>query len=252
MFSKILTATYILTITVTLVWHINVAEAQFVKEGLVSYWSFDKATIKDGIAKDSQGNNDGTINGEPKVVAGKIGEALEFDGEKDYVKIPSSDSLITKEVTMEVWVKFDSLPTDEDPGGLNTIFGGHPYELHLTQAGQAQVWTSTSGPFDSNSTLKMGVWYHLVGTYDSSKQAIYINGIKDIEGESKGAIELLAFELHIGADDGDIRHVDGIIDEACVYNRVLSGDEVKQNFETAEAVSPAEKLSITWGKIKEK
>ena len=251
MFSKILTATYILTITVTLVWHINVAEAQFVKEGLVSYWSFDKATIKDGIAKDSQGNNDGTINGEPKVVAGKIGEALEFDGEKDYVKIPNSDSLITKEVTMEVWVKFDSLP-DEAVEDRNTIFGGHPYEFHLMPSRLVQLWTSKSGPFDSSSAVKMGIWYHLVATYDDSMQAIYINGIKDSEGESKGAIELLAFELHIGADDGDIRHVDGIIDEACVYNRVLSGDEVKQNFETAEAVSPAEKLSITWGKIKEK
>ncbi len=251
MFSKILTATYILTITVTLVWHINVAEAQFVKEGLVSYWCFDKVTIKEGNAKDYQGKNNGTINEDTKFVAGKIGEDLEFDGEKDYVKIPNSDSLITKEVTMEVWVKFDSLP-DEAIEDRNTIFGGHPYEFHLMPAGLVQVWTSMSGPFDSNSAVEMGVWYYLVGTYGSSKQAIYINGIKDIEGESKGAIELLAFELHIGADDGDIRHVDGIIDEACVYNRVLSGDEVKQNFETAEAVSPAEKLSITWGKIKGK
>ncbi|MBC8235184.1 hypothetical protein H8E77_37035, partial [bacterium] len=51
------------------------AEAQAVKEGLVSYWTFDQADIKGKTVKDVWGDNDGTIIG-PKIVKGKVGEAL--------------------------------------------------------------------------------------------------------------------------------------------------------------------------------
>ena len=69
----------------------NVAKAQnIVEDGLVSYWSFDG-----GTAEDLFGDNDGTIEGGPGVVDGKIGDALEFDGVDDFVDMgdPADDSL---------------------------------------------------------------------------------------------------------------------------------------------------------------
>ena len=57
------------------------------EEGLVAYWSFD-----DGTAKDSAGNNDGTIYG-AKVVDGISGKAMEFDGKDDYVTCGTSNDL---------------------------------------------------------------------------------------------------------------------------------------------------------------
>ena len=47
---------------------------------LVGYWSFDEA---DGTDDLSGNGNDGIIHGDPKVVAGKLGEALEFRGIND-------------------------------------------------------------------------------------------------------------------------------------------------------------------------
>ena len=58
-----------------------------VTDGLVSYWTFDEKDIAGFTAKDVWGENDGRIVGNPKVVDGQVGEALEFDGANDYVNL---------------------------------------------------------------------------------------------------------------------------------------------------------------------
>jgi hypothetical protein len=47
-----------------------VAQAQLVTDGLVSYWSFDKADIKGDEVRDAWGKNHGKTVGNPKSVAG--------------------------------------------------------------------------------------------------------------------------------------------------------------------------------------
>ena len=63
-------------------------------DGLVLHLSFDKNSIQGDTVKDlSEEGNDGTINGAAKTVAGKHGEALEFDGKDDFVEVPLEDSI---------------------------------------------------------------------------------------------------------------------------------------------------------------
>ncbi len=58
---------------------------------LVAHWTFDEGS--GNIAYDSSGNgNDGTING-AEWDAGKYGPALHFNGQDNYVEVPTSDSL---------------------------------------------------------------------------------------------------------------------------------------------------------------
>ena len=53
---------------------------------LVGYWRLDEGSGT--IAYDSSGNgNDGTIIGDPQWVAGKNGQALDFDGTEDYIDV---------------------------------------------------------------------------------------------------------------------------------------------------------------------
>ena len=58
-----------------------------VTDGLVHYWSFDKDTINGKQIKDVWGKRNGTIVGEPKIVAGWAREGLQFDGKDDSVNI---------------------------------------------------------------------------------------------------------------------------------------------------------------------
>ncbi|MBM3241947.1 hypothetical protein FJZ31_37220 [Candidatus Poribacteria bacterium] len=75
MFNKISIIAFVLAVIATVFMYATVTTAQVVKEGLVSYWSFDNETIKGDIVKDVVGKNDGNIKG-PKVVKGKVKEAL--------------------------------------------------------------------------------------------------------------------------------------------------------------------------------
>ena len=70
---------------------------------LVGYWSFDEA---DGVDDLSGNGNDGVIQGKPKVVDGKLGEALEFNGSTDYVEIPDAPTISELEaLSMSAWIK---------------------------------------------------------------------------------------------------------------------------------------------------
>jgi hypothetical protein len=65
---------------------------------LVAYWTFDEGS--GNIVYDSSGNdNNGTING-AEWDTGKYGPALRFNGQDNYVEVPTSESLeITPNVT---------------------------------------------------------------------------------------------------------------------------------------------------------
>ncbi len=80
-----------------------------VTDGLVSYWTFDLHNIKDGIAEDVWGENDATIMGNPEIVGGRVKQALEFDGIKDYVNLTTLGNFGAKlgSSTIEVWIKTD-------------------------------------------------------------------------------------------------------------------------------------------------
>ncbi len=74
---------------------------------LVGYWKFDEGS--GNTAYDlSNYTNDGTINGDPKWVAGKIGAALEFDGSDDYVDCGNDPSLnINDRITVALFTSFN-------------------------------------------------------------------------------------------------------------------------------------------------
>lgn len=251
-----LTAVFFLTVTATFFIHVNIAKAQIVTDGLVSYWTFDKSDIDGETVKDVWGDNHGTIMGDSEIVEGKIGEALEFDGANDYILVPHSESLKPEKVTVSAWVYPNA------SGGNNIISSSgdhHPsrgYELHIGSGQQGYMtigdgsnWNEIGFP---GGTVTNGKWHHLAGVYDGEKASIYING-------EQVAAEWKPMKLEYSSQDSGIggqgAKFSGIIDEVCVYNRVLDGNEVKQNFAAddnsiSSAITPTNNLAITWGEIK--
>ena len=223
---------------------------------IVGLWLFDEG--KGDTAKDSSGNgNDGTLMNEPKWVDGikKPSKALEFDGKDDYVIVHLGTAL--QSLSLEAWI----YPTEGGivfvEEGQQALDGGwYESQMEILASGELKVgfWT---GAEQGISLGKFGFseWYNVVMTYDKSKNSIkgYVNG----ELIESGTLVKLnpgdlwyAIGAHTATNLGDGTYFNGIIDKTAVYNVALSAEDVKQNFQAANAVFPSGKLTTTWGSVK--
>ncbi len=120
--------------------------AQFPENGVVGYWSFDVGTINGNTVKDLLGENDGELEGNPKVVNGKVGKALEFNGD-NAVRISGTDMLNfngAEEMSVVAWV---------NPASAKPVRGVIPDQCCGTIVGQrdAESWVLR---FDGRNGVK--------------------------------------------------------------------------------------------------
>jgi hypothetical protein len=255
------TLIFALSIIATSVWYMNAAEAgMIVTDGLVSFWTFDKSDIDSKTVKDVFGNNDGTIVGNPKRVEGKVEEAMEFNGASDFIDCGNDKSLdLTDAITIEVWIK----PKSAGEGGPNAgpvckaESGVDPWnwQLRYNAPGSFMGFQFNANPGGSTwisvqERLSPGTWYHIIGTFDGKEIICYLNGVEKQKGKI-AAISSGNGRFFIG-QDGWVNVFNGVIDEVRIYNRALNKNEIQQNYESISqlAVEPANRLAITWGKIK--
>jgi hypothetical protein len=265
MFFKISTYVFLVVLATAFMYaSIIVVDAQVVTKQLVSYWSFDRNDIKDKTVKDLWGNNDGVIMGDFSIVTGQVGEALNLPGLKagvDYVEIAEDDSLDPPNLTCMAWIKltaatdYGNVISHDDGSGLG----------HCLQARGAtdtfRMWVVVGGVIDNaESSTKVsscvGKWTHLAGSYDGKTIRLYVNGVLDASKDKPGKAQCtaqtpLAIGGQFGGNAGTNELINGLIDEACIYNRALSEDEIAQNMNAEGlALNSTGKLAFTWGEIK--
>ena len=260
-FTKILIAVFLLASVAGL------SEAQIVREGLVSYWSFNADSIKGDKVSDLWGDNHGTLIEDPLEVEGKYGEALEFTGD-NHIDIPDSDSLnlTTGEVSVTAWA-LRTGPGETERGGIvekgnggidNTPLllrewnaGTVDFEVRSFEATPERNWAKLQS---DSIALVDDVWVFLAGTFDGQDQKIYVNSMLDGTLANPGGYTNNDQMLRIGWDPhAQERHFVGVIDEVAIYDRALTPNEVEQNMSASlgiTSVDPAGKLSSTWGEIK--
>ena len=160
--------------------------------------------------------------------------AIEFDGVDQYVEIGDVAPLnITgSAITLAIWVK-------------NMVNGEHKviakwsdspalfsYLLSITSADKAQmvVNTGANGVAIGTTTIVTGTWFHLGGTYDGTTVRIYVNGVQEGTAGRTGNINSTTAPVRIGAGSGSPitseEPMDGDLDDARIYDRALSADEI--------------------------
>lgn len=243
--------------------NVVVAEIQIVTDGLVSFWSLDKSSISGDTVRDQWGNNHGVMVDGPKIVEGKINEALLFDGQASLVEIDHSASLdITEAITMEFWFLLDGnsaenvFPRPFSKGQSTVDNGGYGIWVNDSTTTDIGFRSPTIAPTDIRSQAlpdyNDGDWHHIVVTFDGAEGKLYLDGVNYVDIPVSGELSSEDEPLHIG-DGRNERHFSGAVDEARIYNRALSEDEVVQNFEATSnsvSVDPISKLAGLWGRIK--
>ncbi|MEM7350501.1 MAG: LamG domain-containing protein [Acidobacteriota bacterium] len=194
--------------------------------GLAGYWPFDDGagiTATDGSEHDGQG----TLVYDPRWSSGRIGGALTFGGQKDYVSIdPSAGLDSVQNLTLATWVR--ASPTGRRQAVLDkrdAIDDG--YGMYLDSSGRLQVILNHTELISSRRVAD-GRWHHVAAVYDGEDLALYIDGREDRwDWMNAGPVETLG-ELRVGGPwrDAAQNYLAGSVDDLRVYKRPLAGEEI--------------------------
>jgi hypothetical protein len=208
-----------------------------VSADLVGWWRLDDGSGTTAIDSSGTGN-DGTINGDPKWVAGKVGGALEMDG-GDYVDVPGASEINPESITLMTWVNFSTVD-GADMERQDYLSRGDDYAFSLHEWGYrdnteaegkiSAIVTSAGGwtVLPGTTLVEPDTWYHTTLTYDSGTQMflIYLNG--EVEGEMElttGLEHRLGGSLTIGTYNS--RDLLGKIDDIKIFDEALSQGQIK-------------------------
>jgi hypothetical protein len=208
----------------------------------VGYWKFDEGS--GGIAYDYSGNgNDGVIH-TATWTAGKIGNALHFNGVDSWVEIPNSPTLTgLSQITLEAWIKEESIPSQPN-GIISKCDGWAPptnaeYFLGTVDGGRVFFETDNGvAIFSSQSTqliTEVVRWYHVAGTWSGNSYVIYVDGQQVLSGTcTPQTTRSNTLPVQIGRHgDWPWVYFQGIIDEVKIYNYARTPGEILTDYQTA-------------------
>ena len=208
-------------------------------EGLIAHWAFDEGV--GSTVYDSAGNNDGAIHG-AIWTTGQIANALDFDGNNDFISVPASPALdFSRSYTISAWLK----PT-ENPTHAMVWFGYHggaPYgsnyyrsiHFRIYPSGQIRCGLYGDALNTTAGIVMFGEWNHIVYSYDYDTEisAIYVNSQLIVSGDINPYVGGLRTAT-IGKWDVPFQsqeNFDGLMDEFMVYDRALSAEEIEQLYQ---------------------
>ena len=209
---------------------------------LIGWWKFNEG--QGTVAADSSGPPpfNGTISG-ATWTDGRSGKALSFDGHGQSVVVPHNyvmDNL--REFAVMAWVKLTALPTPGNGGTLVNkgpeapvqhfwLWIGYPpgYALILELGNEKLRYGH--GFSSGKLAWETGRWYHVAASCFSQKGITTVRLYRDgaLVGEEKrdDAFDSGACDLRIGAYGG-IHALNGVIDEAKLFNQALGPDEIRR------------------------
>ena len=159
------------------------------------------------------------------------GGYFDFDGTNDYISIGTLS--YSNNITVEAWVN------TTNPIGWDDIISGGCGDLlfginsigngTVTWGGQCNIPVS---PITSTTSISDGNWHHVVGTYNGSTLALYIDG--RLESSAARSGNFTPGTIAVGSAGGGTEFFKGKIAVARIYNRALSITEVQQNYDAQQ------------------
>jgi len=175
---------------------------------------------------------------------GKVGKALDFDGIDDYAIISGSGSLqdITDDgnsFSLSCWFSPNGLPQQTYNGYIFYRRGYHEGVYHSKSTGELRstLWFSDNTPAEIGSGIipTIGNWYHLTMTVDEvvNEFKFYVDGnqVGNTYSITKDLKDYGTADWNVIGYSGSTYVGYGRVDEARIYNKALSEDEVKVLYE---------------------
>jgi len=219
---------------------------------LVAYYPFENS------ADDLSGNGyDGSNSGDVSYTNGQIGRAASFDGESNYVELPSSTVPNWWEgasLSVSLWFRTTDRgillgntrgPVDPSSGWVPAIYVDTAGRVRTSLFWHGQTSTTASAPHDD------GNWHHLAVTLEDDGDAttgdavetLYLDGsqVDQRTGLQQVDYNTGSYSYFLGTgkwqgwpgSDGTLGPYTGDLDDVRVYSRALSASEVQSLYDSA-------------------
>ena len=195
---------------------------------LMAQWKFSEGSgtkAADAAGKD----DDGTLYNGPAWEDG----GLKFDGKDDYVKINGTPAFsLTNELAVSFWVK-----NTANMGKTQEIIyrdaAAYPFEVQIAGSkikSFIKIQRKGAVRLSSATALAANTWYHVVVTYSSGVQKIYINGaLSSSKTMANGALDVRSGKVTtIGKTQISRNPPVTLLDDMRIYNKSLTAAQVQQ------------------------
>jgi hypothetical protein len=176
-------------------------------------------------------------------VAGKVGQALSFDGSTSFVRLPDNflpfptSGTSATPMSFETWFRTSAGGVLLDQEGLSA---GYVPAVYVGTDGKLRAepfWGGSAAPIVSTGTVNDGQWHHVALTYDGTSKTVYLEGAAiGTKSLSQTAYSSAGYQYTLGRGEatgwpatpsGTYDYFKGQVDEAAFYNRALSASEVQ-------------------------
>ena len=185
--------------------------------------------------------NNGTLQNMPDNFSTDSAGSLTFDGTNDYVNFGTPTIITGFPLTITSFIKRSS------SNSRDVIFGNYyanstnrSFQFEINNSNVLQGTCSSNGTYQSSNTVNGSTTintdevYHASCVMESGEARVYLNGVLDGTDSSwASALNTPVARYLIGAEDinsAGAHYFAGNIYSIQVYNRVLTPDEIKKNY----------------------
>ena len=189
--------------------------------------------------------NNGTLTNGPTFDSAN-GGSIVFDGTDDYVSFGSSLSSVSN-VTVQGWIKAHSFNRDAILSYAHPTSQGSwlRFAVRIISGTTGKIaiggqFGGTSHEVTGGSILQQNIYYNVCFTANGSSWSCFINSEEEnlsvLAGSNTGydfsysGLSVLTIANLYRAVYGNVDNFDGNISNISIYNRVLTPDEIRQNY----------------------
>jgi len=218
----------------------------------VGIWLFDEGAGS-ATADLSEKGNHATLVKNPKWVAGKFGKALEFNGKDTCVQTGKKLLDAREEFTIVTWIKPGKITANR----VGLLGQNDSPEFGFINPTTVNLWTPANSASITYSH-PAGEWHHVAAVATTKFAKVYIDGEgqevkKDIKNHGTSN-----FNVNIGGCgiwDAAGNWFTGAMDEVAIFHKALNDGDIRKIMggfaSIMTAVAPKDKLTLTWGNIKQ-
>jgi CubicO group peptidase (beta-lactamase class C family) len=225
----------------------RIAQLHIPQNGLIAYYPFNNDL------KDWSGNN---YNGKATeaLLVGIKNKACFFNGKKAFIEVSGIEPLAkVNQLSVSCWIcpfvakQYDSWISKTNDNRNNSQWRLGFGEACANQL-QLTVYKSNWINYDAYFRFEMNHWYHITYLIDNTghQASIYVNGQK-IKSFKIEEIPVSGAPLFMGFQDDNNSFFCGLLDEAILYNRLLTENEIGElynDFKNADKAGPKDISAI--------